>query len=62
MGGGGGVERGRRRLEAEGRERLTDEREAHRAEGVAQGAALTLRICLEKELTVSGKRRESLPR
>lgn len=44
---GGGVEGGgKRRLQAEGRERLTDECEARRAEGVAQGAALTPRVCL----------------
>lgn len=37
---------GKRRLQSEGRERLTDESEAGRAEGVAQGAALTLCVCL----------------
>lgn len=58
-----GVRRGvgRRRLHTEGRERLTDECEARRAEGVVQGAALTLRVCLGEEVGISWKTVELLP-
>lgn len=48
------------RLELGGRERLTDECEARRTEGVAQEqlcVCVTVRVCLEKEIRTGSKKR-----